>query len=68
MLSTLKIKTESKCRYNDLACQLLAGGTNMYHCKTNEEVDELNKKYIQLAKQFIKHIERVSSPSGEIKA
>lgn len=61
MPSTLKIKTESKCRYNELACQLLAGGTNMHQCKTDDEVAELNKKYIQLAKLFIKNIERVST-------
>ena len=62
---TLKTKNEYKCRYNELACQLLAGGTNMYQCKTDQEISELNQKYIALAKLFIK---RVSPPAGEIKA
>ena len=65
MPSKLKTKSEYKCRYNELACQLLAGGTNMYQCETDQEISELNQKYIALAKKFI---ERVSPPSGEIKA
>ncbi len=56
MPSKLKTKSEYKCRYNELACQLLAGSTNMYQCKTDQELSDLNQKYIQLAEQFIKRI------------
>ena len=65
MPSKLKTRIEYKCRYDELACQLLTGSVNIHQCKTDEEVSELNQKYIALAKKFI---ERVSPPSGEIKA
>ena len=61
MPSKLKTKSEYKCRYNELACQLLAGSTNMYQCKTDQELSDLNQKYIQLAKRFI---ERISLPKN----
>ena len=61
MPSKLKTKSEYKCRYNELACQLLAGSTNMYQCKTDQELSDLNQKHIELAKQFI---ERISLPKN----
>ena len=65
MPSKLKPKHEYKCRYDELACQLLAAGTNIHKCTTDQEVVESNTKCIELAKLFI---ERVSPPSGELKA
>ena len=62
MPSKLKTRIEYKCRYDELACQLLTGSVNIHQCKTDEEVSELNQKYIALAKKFI---ERVSPPSAK---
>ena len=60
MPSKLKPKNEYKCRYNELACQLISASTHIHNCKTDEEVLESNNKCIELAKRFI---ERVSSTS-----
>jgi len=54
----LKPKFEYKCRYDELATLLLAAGTNIHKCKTDQEVLDSNNKCIKLAEQFI---ERLSS-------
>ena len=50
---TLKPKYEYKCRYDELATQLITAGTNIHKCKTDEEVLESNNKCIEFAKAFI---------------
>ena len=65
MPSKLKPKSEYKCRYDELATQLLAAGTNIHKCTTDQEVVESNIKCIELAKRFI---ERVSPSAEELKA
>ena len=65
MPSKLKPKSEYKCRYDELATQLLAAGTNIHKCTTDQEVVESNNKCIELAKRFI---ERVSPSAEELKA
>ena len=61
MPSKLKPKYEYKCRYDELATQLIAAGTNISNCPTDQEVVESNNKCIELAKRFIEHV----SPSSE---
>ena len=58
MLSKLKTKIEYKCRYNELACQLISAGTNLHNCKTDQEVLDSNNKCIEYAKQFIDHVSK----------
>ena len=65
MPSKLKTKAEYKCRYDELATQLLAAGTNIHKCTTDQEVVESNNKCIEYAKRFI---ERVSPPVAKLKA
>jgi hypothetical protein len=61
MPSKLKPKHEYKCRYDELATQLLAAGTNIHKCTTDQEVLASNNKCIELAKRFI---DRVSLPKN----
>ena len=58
MLSKLKTKIEYKCRYNELACQLISAGTNLRNCKTDQEVLDSNNKCIEYAKRFIDHVSK----------
>jgi len=58
MLSKLKTKIEYKCRYNELACQLISAGTNLHNCKTDQEVLDSNNKCIEYAKRFIDHVSK----------
>ena len=61
MPSKLKTKAEYKCRYDELATQLLTAGTNIHKCKTDQEVLDSNNKCIKYAKAFI---ERISLPKN----
>jgi len=54
----LKPKFEYKCRYNELACQLISAGTNLHNCKTDQEVLDSNNKCIEYAKRFIDHVSK----------
>ncbi len=58
MPSKLKTKIEYKCRYNELACQLISAGTNLHNCKTDQEVLDSNNKCIEYAKRFIDHVSK----------
>ena len=53
MPSTSKIRTEFKCRYDALACQLISHGTNLQNCKTEKELLADSDDCIKLARDFI---------------
>ena len=53
MPSTSKIRTEFKCRYDALACQLMSHGTNLQNCKTEQELLDDSNDCIKLAREFI---------------
>ena len=53
MPSTSKIRTEFKCRYDALACQLMSHGTNLQNCKTEQELLADSNDCIKLAREFI---------------
>ena len=53
MPSTSKIRTEFKCRYNALACNLISHGINLQNCKTEQELLDDSTACIKLAREFI---------------
>ena len=53
MPSTSKIRTEFKCRYDALACNLISHGINLQNCKTEQELLADSKDCIKLARDFI---------------
>jgi len=53
MPSTSKIRTEFKCRYDALACQLMSHGTGLQNCKTKQELLDDSNACIKLARDFI---------------
>ena len=59
MPSTSKIRTEFKCRYDALACQLLSHGTNLQNCKTEKELLADSDDCIKLAREFINLVTKV---------
>ena len=59
MPSTSKIRTELKCRYDALACQLMSHGTNLANCKTNQELLDDSNACIQLAREFIDRVTKI---------
>ena len=59
MPSTSKIRTEIKCRYNELACQLMSHGTNLINCKTDQELLADSHDCIKLAREFIDRVTKV---------
>ena len=59
MPSTSKIRTEFKCRYDTLACQLMSHGTNLQNCKTEQELLDDSNACIELAREFINRVAKV---------
>lgn len=59
MPSTSKIRTEFKCRYDALACQLMSHGTGLQNCKTEQELLADSNACIKLAKEFINRLSKV---------
>ena len=59
MPSTSKIRTEFKCRYDALACNLISHGTGLVNCKTEKELLADSTACIKLARQFIDTITKV---------
>ena len=53
MPSTSKIRTEFKCRYDALACNLISHGTGLVNCKTEQELLDNSNDCIKLAREFI---------------
>ena len=53
MPSTSKIRTEFKCRYDALACNLISHGTGLVNCKTEKELLADSTACIKLARDFI---------------
>ena len=58
MPSTSKIRTEFKCRYDALACQLISHGINLNNCKTEQELLDDSDDCIKLAREFINVVTR----------
>ena len=56
MPSTSKIRTEFKCRYDALACQLMSHGTHLQNCKTEQELLADSNDCIKLAREFINRV------------
>lgn len=59
MRSTLKTKSDLKCRYDTLAVQLISHGVNLPSCKTEKEVKDDIKFCVRLAEDFINIVTKV---------